>query len=153
MKKIIAIGMVIAVMLTLVVSVAADTLNPSPTKPGTEYKIVVQASDGGTAIYRINEDGSVTFIANPTPGHQFTKWIIEGDYVVVTGTVTDKEFTVTPKSDLKAFASFDGKTEPGVKPWPENDSPKTGNFIAPVVIVAVVSLIGCAWCAKKSVKD
>lgn len=153
MKKIVAIGMVVAMLLTLVVSAVAVDLNPSPTKPGTEYKIVVQASDGGSAIYKINEDGSLTLIAKPAPGHQFTKWIIEGDYVVVTGTITDAEFTIMPKSDIYALASFDGKTTPSVKPWEDEDSPKTGNAIIPVAVVAVVSLLGCAWCAKKSVKD
>ena len=153
MKKIIAISLVVIMMLSLSVSALAVDLNGSPDKPGTEHKVETYSTDGGTATHTVNPDGTVTITATTEDGHTFTKWIIEGDYEIVSGSLTDKVIVIIPKSDIIATAYFDGAVKPPVKPWDKEESPETGNYVAIVAAVAVVALFGCAWSVKKAVKD
>ncbi len=148
MKKIVALGMVIIMMLSLTVCTFARDWVISPENPDTEYKITVIATEGGTAGYSKNPDGTYTVYSDPDTGHSFLKWLPEGSYEVISSDITQGTFVIRLLSDCVFTAYFD--SEQPVKPWPENDSPKTGNLLAPAVIVAVVSLLGCAYTAKRA---
>ena len=102
----IAIIMVLAV--TLSVSVCASE-NPSPTSQ-QYYKITWGTEGDGTANGTTNKidknsDGTVTFSADQGQGY-FTRWIITGDYEIVSGGIDQTTITIRPLSDVDAIASF-----------------------------------------------
>lgn len=149
MKKIVAISLVVLMVLAFAVSAFAVE-GSSPEQPGTDQKITILVTKGGSATYKRNNDGSVTYTAEPAEGHEFTKWDIKGEYEIISGDINSPVITIKPIGDIQALACFDGETEPVVNPWEEKESPKTGNMVAPALIVAVVALVGTAYAAKKA---
>ena len=147
MKKIIALSLTVVMLLSLAIGAFAADLG-SPERPGTGHKVSVVSGKGGSAENKENSDGTHTITAKADDGHKFTKWEISGDYDLISGTLNDTVIVVRPKGDINVVATFDEKTP--AKPWDGNKSPQTGNMVLPVVLVAFVSLFGCAYAVKRS---
>ena len=81
----------------------------SPT--GVEYYKIDTGVEGmGTVDASANKvatdvDEAVTLVANDEGGY-FTYWIIDGEYTIVDGSLTDSTITIIPNSDIDAIASF-----------------------------------------------
>ena len=106
MKRFASIILVIAMLFTLAVSVAAEE---SPT-PVDYYKINTDTEGSGSVTISTNKvekdtDGTVTLTATNDEGF-FTYWIIDGNYRIVDGSLTDSVITIVPESDIDAVGSF-----------------------------------------------
>ena len=168
MKKLIAVVLVLVMIFALTVTVAAKD---SPV--GKDYYSITVAynpSDGsfGTAsgdkssvqISAPDEDGNVTITAVTKDNGVFIKWMIEGEYDVVSGSLTDLVVVIKPKSDISAVAYFEksGTTPDSSTPKQStggNDSqssPKTGDPMWIVLGLAVLAL-GAGALAVKKIKE
>lgn len=168
MKKLVSIALALVMIFALTATVAAETY-PSPT-PKDHYIIIVEydPSDGslGTAdsdkktveVDAAGEDGEVKLTAVEKGNGEFIKWTIEGDYEIVSGSLTDPVLVIKPKSDIHAIAYF---TQPGATPDtpakpsnPDNSksSPKTGDPLWIVLGLSILAL-GAGAVAVKKIKE
>ena len=115
MKRIISLAL--AVLITAFVAIPVFA-SDSPGKPPV-YTAEVSSSDNslGTVVKTINSDGTITITASPI-SNEFTKWVITGEYELISGSLTDKTIVIRLKSDVTAVAYFNGKAVDG--------SPTTG---------------------------
>ena len=106
MKKVISIALIVMMVLAMTVSASA-LVSPTP----TDYYNMTVGSEGrghaetSTDKVEVNSDDSVTFTAYEDGGY-FTKWIVDGEYDVISGSEYDPEFVIKPHSDVNAIASF-----------------------------------------------
>lgn len=106
MKRFVALTL--AVLLAFAVMASAAALDsPGP----KEYYYISFGSEGsGTTTADVNRveknsDGTVTLTAENDLGY-FTRWIIDGDFELVDGTLEDPVIVIRPKSDIDAKASY-----------------------------------------------
>lgn len=103
--------------------------------------------DGGkisvsTGAVSVGEE--VTLTATADKGYKFSKWVIDGDYTIVSGSLTSKTITIIPNADLNINAKFvdaNGK-EPETeikKPDNSGTSPKTGAAAGAILITLLAS--------------
>lgn len=107
MKKIISISLVFVLIFALAVSTAVSAASPTPK---TYYSISVDTQGSGSASanpvkVQVNSDGTTTLTATEKDGF-FTKWIISGDYEIVSGSLETSTLVIKPSSDISAIASF-----------------------------------------------
>lgn len=174
MKKLIAVTLALVMIFALTVTVAAKD---SPV--GRDYYSITVAynpSDGsiGTAsgdkssvqVSAPDEDGYVTLTAIAKGDGAFDQWIIEGDYELISGSLTDPVIVIKPKSDINATAKFkNAGSTPDEKSSSKSDSekpssggndsqssPKTGDPLWIVLGLAVLAL-GTGALAVKKIKE
>ena len=162
MKRIISVALVLVVMFTLAINVAAAE---SP-RGKDYYKITVghypadgslgdASSDKDKVEIKENPDGTVTLTAKEKGNGTFIKWVISGDYDIVTGSLTSKSMTIIPKSDIHADAYFEapGSTpDSPSNPNTDKTSPKTGDPMLLVFGIAALAL-GVGVFAVKKIKE
>lgn len=135
----------------------------SPTAP-VQYQVTVNQPDKamGTVNRVDNSDGTITLTVAPESGASFTKWVIDGDYEIVSGSLTDTTITIKAKADIKVNTEFKtaepttvAPEEPTTVPADASDddngsstSPETGAPVASVAVTLAVAL-GAAFVAKK----
>ena len=105
MKKVIAI---LAAVLLIVVSSVTAFAEVSPTAP-VKYKVEVEAKTGGTASSNtqvIQIGDQVILIASPDSDYEFTGWVIDGKYEIISGDLNSPYLVIKGESDIKAIASF-----------------------------------------------
>ncbi len=155
MKKLVAMMLAI----TLLVFSAIPVMAAKSPSADSYYDITVDGTtvgkggdsgikiDGGsisisTGVVEVGKE--VTLTVNPNDGNSFTKWIIDGDYVIVSGSLTSGTITIIPKGDLDINAEF--KTDSGkvIKPVSgdkdkSTTSPKTGAMAGTLVLGLLAS--------------
>ena len=147
MKKIFAMLLVVAMMFAIAIPMSAE-ISPKP-MPEVETEVVPE--NGGNITEKDNGDGTVTLTITPSNGNEFIKWVITGEYEIVSGKLTDKTITIRPTTDVKVQAQVKAKsTTPTVKPG--TSSPSTG--VAPVMMAVafVGSMAAAGYSFKKSGK-
>lgn len=143
MKKIFAV--LLAVVLVVFATVPAFAIK-SPSGE-TKYDVVVNNNQGGTGSYTVEsvEDNDHYIItADPKDGYEFSHWVIDGDYDIIEGSLTDITITIKPLSDVVITPYFekDGET-PGEGPKDDDSdkSPATGDVSTQVmVVIAMLSV-------------
>lgn len=154
MKKFLSVLMVVAMLFAIAIPVAAE-ISPGP-KPEHDVDAGVVPEDGGEVNEIINGDGTITLIVKPDDKHTFVKWEIEGEYEIISGSLTDTTITIKPVTDVKADAVLNKNTATDDKPTPKppqgSTSPSTG--VTPVLcaVAMVVSMAGAGYSFKKSSK-
>ena len=154
MKKI--VSLMLALLLVAGVSVVAFAAG-SPVQPATKFEVAVSNanSNNGTVEKVVNEDGTITLTVKLADGAKFAKWVINGDYEIVEGSLTSTTIKIKASADLKVEASYEGSNTTAEPADSTDDSangssvsPKTG---APVASVAVVlfAAAGVAVVSKK----
>ena len=147
MKKVFALLMIVAMMFAIAIPMAAE-ISPKP-QPNVDTEVVPEG--GGEVTEKDNGDGTITITFTPSNGSEFIKWVITGEYELVSGSLTDKVITIKPITDVKVQAQAKTTT---VKPTPgpNNQSPSTG--VAPVMMAVafVASVAGAGYSFKKSSK-
>lgn len=135
---------IICTILALICAVTFTTYAvPSP-QSTSYYGITVNVKGTGRATSDVNSieigsDDTCTFTATETD-QPFVFWNIEGDYDIVSGDYDELVFTICPKTDITAIATFDdGLLERVVPVNPDTSlvSPKTGDDrqkIPPILI-------------------
>ncbi len=155
MKKLFAIVLAVAMVLTLSVSAFAAV------SPGAKiyHKVTVINGIGSTPVIHTVEDGkSVEVVVDPSKG-DFDDWKIykedgtvakEGvDYTIV-GKLTDEKIVVTPKTDLIITGNYNGKgTDPLTGGESKPQAPQTGDFSMVYLTVIALAALGFAGVAKK----
>ena len=163
MKRMISVVLALVMIFALAATVAAKS---SPVgKDFYDIGVSYKPADGslGTAsgdkdkvkISDPDEDGNVTLTAVKKGDGSFEKWIIDGDYDIVSGSLTDSVIVIKPKSDIKAVAQFAGATpdqKPTEKPNDSQTSPKTGDPMLIILGLAILAL-GAGACAVKKIKE
>ena len=165
MKKLVSIVLALVMIFALTATFAAAD---SPT-PKDFYTIVVDydPADGslGTAdgdkktvsVEAVGEDGEVKLTAVQKGNGVFVKWVIGGEYEIVSGSLNDSVIVIKPLSDINATAQF---TQPGATPdspsKPSNpdegkSSPKTGDPLWIVLGLSILAL-GLGAVAVKKIK-
>lgn len=176
MKKIFAVLLVALLTLSSVGVMAT----PSPSADKL-HKVTVNGDDvkknggtvkvdGGKIIVSkgvVKEGKKVTLKAKADKGKKFSKWEIDGDFTIVSGSLTSDSITIIPNGDIDVDATFDpvkgGKGEGEsklVKPEDEsgiqapdnsNISPKTGDVddVAPIAAILLLSVSGLAAYKKR----
>lgn len=166
MKKLVSIVLALVMIFALTATVAA--LDSPVVK---DYTIIVgyDPADGslGTAegdkttvkVEAVGEDGEVKLTAVQRGDGEFIRWDIDGEYEIVSGSLTDPVLVIKPLSDIKAIARF---TQPGgstpdspakpAKPDTGTSSPKTGDPLWFVLGMAVLAL-GAGALAVKKIKE
>ncbi len=172
MKKIIALLMMVALVLSLtVVSVAAL---PSPTAVEyyyfTAYAVPEELGDATVDVDRVlvGSDDLVTFTATEENGGKFIKWELHCEYDIIEGDMTTPVLVVRPKSDIEAVAFFEATPEEPTKgteateaptvpekdPTQKNDSPtspKTGDMSIMLAVVMLMA-VGISVIAVRKIK-
>jgi hypothetical protein len=111
-----------------------------------------------TGTVKIGEQ--VTLTATPDNGYQFGKWIISGDYTIVSGSLTEGTIVIIPNGDLSINAKFKdkngteiteeittkGSTDPSVT------SPKTGATTGNLFVV-LLAAGGIAVISRKKLAE
>ena len=106
MKRFASLALALIMIFALAVPAFAEV---SPT--GVVYYNIDTGIEGSGIVdasaNKVAKDGdeTVTFKASDDEGY-FTYWIIEGDYTIVSGSLTEDTITIIPHSDVKAVASF-----------------------------------------------
>ena len=149
MKKVISLSLILLMLFGLCISVCAD---PSPEDPGTDYKVEVFTTAGGSYTMTKNPDGSYSLTAIAEDGHYFSGWLIKGEYELLEGSLTSTFIRLIPGSDCSITACYDNETETTIQQWTDNKSPKTGDSVAPLCAFAAFALAGTAFCVVKSKK-
>ena len=149
MKKIAALLLALTMVFAMAISVSALA---SP-KPVEYFNINVTIDGTGNAMaqpYKIEKGSDDTVTLSVTDdGAGFVKWVISGDYTIVSGTLTSKTLVIKPESDISAEAVFaDGKGAPK-SGNDSNTSPKTGDMTAAVVLMMVLAMGAGVLCVKK----
>lgn len=158
MKKISAIVLVLAMMFAL----ATTAFAVSSPVGGKEYDIktyVVSDVDGTSSFqwYKIIPEGdNIRLIVDDKYINSFIKWVIEGEYEIVEGSLTDKEIVIRPKGDVSAYAHVSEKIEADTDKTPgkTDDGKKSPDTsAAPIASAALVTLIAGATAivAKKKI--
>ena len=122
------------------------TVNGQTVGKNGATSIVVNGGKISISSGVIEEGKEVTLTANPDKNNKFSKWIIDGDYEIVSGSLTSSTITIIPKSDIDVNAEFvdaDGNelTEETTEK-PGNDSPvspKTGAATGALMITLLAS--------------
>lgn len=142
MKKVFAV--LVAAMIVVFAAVPAFAA-PSPTKSSGKYKVTMHNQNGGSGSYTEEKDKDgqhVTLKAHPKNGYTFTKWVIEGDYEITKGTLTDDEIVVLLKSDIDVTPQFKGKGgSVSVSQNTSPESPKTGDSTPLVITLISLSVL------------
>ena len=157
MKKLFTLLMVVMMIVAIAVPAAAEI---SP-KPEPEYNVDVDVSEGeGEANKTPNDDGTVTLEAKPSDGSNFIKWELEGEYEIISGSLTSPVLVIKPLTDVKANAFFekdgsvvtkpaDTTTAPVQKPTPGDKSPQTGTAPIFFAVAMLVAFVGATFAFKK----
>lgn len=139
MKKIVALIMAVLMLAAVAVPTFAADSKENPIVFTVD--VSSQNSSKGTVLKVLNADGTVTLTASPIT-NEFTKWVITGEYEIVSGSLTDEVITIKPISDIKAVAEFNGKAVEG--------SPITGtSAVALFSLLALVSMGVAAYTGKR----
>lgn len=142
MKKLFAVF--VAALIVVFAAVPAFAA-PSPTKSSGQYKVTIHNQNGGSGSYtqKVDKDGQhVTLTAHPKNGYTFTKWVIDGDYEIVKGKLTDDEIVVLLKSDIDVYPHFKGKGgSVSVSQNTSPESPKTGDSTPLVITLISLSVL------------
>ena len=173
MKKVLSIA--IAAVMLIAVSVLpafADSIN-SPGSTKANYVIhIIGDDEGGHVVmdYKtdVDESGKQTVVITgiPDAGYEFTKWIIDGDFVPQ-GDLTDASLELIISSDITAqpvFTKIQSGTDATTATKSDepknidygNKSPKTGSSdgaVVAILIVAVLALGAVVFVAKRRSTD
>lgn len=148
MKKFLIILTIVAIMIMAIIPAAAIHSPQSI----SYYSIQTQVSGTGEAVSDVNKveigtDGTVTFTATETT-EKFVFWNIKADdYDIVSGDYDDLVFTIRPKSDIIAIATFDDAILERAIPDEANTSttsPKTGDSSAALWLLLGIMVISFA---------
>lgn len=82
------------------------TIGSSTVGSTSSSTITVPGGSITTSTGAVEEGKEVTFTATAEAGKVFVKWVITGDYTVVSGSLTTTTITVIPKGDLVVNAEF-----------------------------------------------
>lgn len=161
MKKVIALVLCVAVLLTLSVSAFAAEKSASSE---VKHTVVMRRGVGVSGISANDSNTTVTegdtIIAKPDPSEgTFDSWsvykgdgtpAVEGvDYILTGGTsLSDSEVKIIAKSDIILAANYNGKTTDPGKIKKESGSPKTADMSVVFVVVMLASA-AVAFGAKK----
>ncbi len=145
MKKVFALLLaVVLVVFATVPAFATDLKSPSGDQ---EYDVNINNNQGGTGSYTTEyvEDGEYTIItADPNDGYNFSYWVINGDYELIEGSLTDLSIKIRPLSDIVVTPYFekDGKIVEGPDGDDSGTSPKTSD--ATTYVFATIALLSVA---------
>lgn len=143
MKKFLIILTIASIMIIAIIPAAAIHSPQSI----SYYSIQTQVSGTGEAVSDVNKveietDGTVTFTATETT-EKFVFWNIKADdYDIISGDYDELVFTIRPKSDVVAIATFDdGVHEHAVLAGnTDTTSPKTGDGSSPLILICFLPL-------------
>ena len=142
MKKLFAI--LVAAMIVVFATVPAFAV-VSPSKSSGQFKVTMHNQNGGSGSYteERDKDGQhVTIKAHPKNGYTFSKWVIDGDYELVKGSLTDEEIYLLLKSDIDVTPLFAGKGGTiSVSQNTSPESPKTGDSTPLVITLISLSVL------------
>lgn len=115
---------------------AAEGDNPSPSATiGFNVNISGNYNGSGSFVTEQQDDGTHVFLtAHNKEGYRFKYWVIDGEYVIVKGSLNSPELEILVKSDINAEPIYEkiGATVPGettAPPVSQNTnpvSPETG---------------------------
>lgn len=128
----------------LVIKLLSDCEGIASFTPKGEPKVTTEEETigGGVSIIK-NDDGTYTVKGVTDNGYEFIKWIITGDYDIISGSLTDPYLVIRPKGDVHIKGVWNGASNNNGK------SPKTGYNVAIIAVVALVSAAGAAYAFKK----
>ena len=139
MKRIIAL--LIAALMLVAVAVPTFAADSKENPPIYEVKASSHDVNRGTVLEVVNADGTVTLTASSIT-NEFTKWVISGEYEIVSGSLTDKVITIRPLSNINAEAEFEGEKI--------ERSPGTGtSTVAVLALLALLSMGVMAYTGKR----
>lgn len=161
MKKLLIPLLVLAMVFSLSLCAFAESV-PSPTAPVVYEVTVNQPNKNVGSVSRVdNNDGTITLTVSPEEAVSFTKWVLEGDYEIVSGDLTSTTIIIKPKADnvivntefktAETTTSAEETTVPSDAPADDNGSdtsPETGAPVAAVAVTLAVAM-GAAFVAKK----
>ncbi len=114
----------------------------------------VKVSNGAIEVGK-----KVTLTAKATDGNTFTKWIIDGEYTIVSGDLESGTLVIIPKSDVSiktVFADSNGNELTGPVEEDEEStdsstkSPKTGVATGMILLALLGSAVCVTTFGKKS---
>lgn len=143
MKKSILITVMIIIM--VIGTITASALDSQT--PITYYNIQTEVAGTGNAVsdtnkVEIGSGGTVTFTATETT-EKFVFWNIKADdYDIISGDYDELVFTIRPKSDVVAIATFDDGVHEHAVPAGNTDttSPKTGDRSPSFILICLLPL-------------
>lgn len=148
MKKLLVSMLVVVVAVTMSLSVFAAV---SPVSVG-EFKVTLLYNASGellpmdSSTYTVNDDGTITLTRSADSKYEFEGWKVEGEYEIVSGSLTGDTVTIRPLSDITITEMYKldaaGAVDDGDK------SPPTGSKLLAFGTVALLSL-SAAYVAKK----
>ncbi|MBE6807369.1 MAG: hypothetical protein E7527_05105 [Ruminococcaceae bacterium] len=161
MKKVFAVLLTIALVMSLGMSVSAAS-SPEGVSYYKVYVIDGQGADTEVIKVPVGEDATITANADPSKG-DFDKWMfykadgsaaVEGkDYEIVSGTATGSPITIIPLCNLIVTANYGGKITEFDITNNEPTSPQTGdNTVVVLSSVMMLALAGVVVAKKQLAK-
>lgn len=146
MRKFLSILMTVLLLGSLSICAFAA---PSPTDAPI-FNIVYYSYEDGTqqqiAIDPVENGETVQITANTSGDRAFTGFAIQGQYELVSGTLTDATIVIRPLSDLVITANYENTTPSTNTPVDNGStSPQTGDSML-ILFVALAVVFGAAGC-------
>ena len=147
MKKFLSLAVMLVLAMTM--SVCSFAANSPVGKPQFSVDIVSNSTGTEKTTTKVVQNGDQLILTAEDSTYKFEKWIIEGEYELVKGALTDKEITIIPKADLKVNAKYSTSSQV-VDPNKDPTSPPLGDgaYVA-IALLAVAALVGSLTLKKK----
>ena len=160
MKKVFLCLISVFVLASLCVAMAVPAMAATYSAEGEEvFQINVSSFAEGSKSsgnYKVEDDGTITLTVSKDSDYIFVKWAIDGEYEIVSGSLTSKTLVIRPLSDLDVEEAYDvkGSQGAGEKPaeWVENESgkaPETGNAALSFAVLLTACGFATVLFAKK----
>ncbi len=160
MKKVLAILVSVFVLVSLCAVMAVPAMAATYSAEGEEvFKVNVSSFADGTKApgnYKVEKDGTITLTISEDREYDFVKWAIDGEYEIVSGSLTSKTLVIRPLSDLDIEEAYDVEGSQGAGEEPadldENESdkaPETGNSALGFALLLTVGGFATVMVAKK----
>lgn len=160
MKKVFLALISVFVLASLCVAMAVPAMAATYSAEGEEvFQINVSSFATGektSGSYVEEEDGTITLTIAEDSEYDFVKWAIDGEYEIVSGSLTSKTLVIRPLSDLDIEEAYDVEGSQGAGEEPadldENDSdkaPETGNAALGFAVLLTACGFATVLVAKK----
>ena len=159
MKRIISLLMLVMIIFGLFTYLPVSALSSPTTINYNVVNVEIKGTGGVTTdkwMIEANKGNTVTLKATEV-NSPFVFWNLKGEYNIIEGMATDKEFTIEPLSDVLAVATFeDSVDEVAIS---ENidknlNSLETGQETVPIYIafIIIIIIVVCIYYCIKKIK-
>lgn len=151
MKKLLAIVFSVVILATFMAVPAFAAESP---EGELVFKVDVESFSSGTSSKGnyVVEGDTIRLTISEDSDYDFTGWVIEGKYEIVSGSLDSKELVIRPLSDVSIVESYDVETAPDGDKNDSDKAPQTGNTALVLLSVITAGAFVAMVSTRKAVK-